>query len=228
MRTLDDAQLTSLEETCREYEMTLMESEAAASYLRGRGLSTACVDRFRLGVVPADPVPEHKGVAGRLAIPTLKRAGVVGFKFRCIDPACLAGGEDDERHEGHGKYQTFEKQALFNVGALDTDRGWIAVTEGEIDAITLDGECDIPAVGIVGVKAWKAHYGRLLKDFSRIWVFEDNDPSGIGQEFGAFVCDKFDHAARVTLPTVVEGKKSDVNRVFRAFGRDYVRGLIGL
>lgn len=204
-----------------------MESEAAASYLRGRGLSTGCVDRFRLGLV-VDPPAEHAGVAGRLSIPTLKRAGVTGFKFRCIEPACLGAGEDDERHEGHGKYQTFEKQSLYNVAALDNDQAHIALTEGELDAITLDGECGIPAVGVVGVKAWKAHYGRLLKDFSRVWVFQDRDPSGIGQTFGEFVCSQFDQAVPVELPIVEEGKKSDVNRVFRAFGRDYIRGLIGL
>jgi len=228
VQKLSDEQLTSLEESSREYEMTLMESPEALSYLAGRGLSTACVDRFRLGVVPAEPAPEHRTVAGRLSIPTLKRVGVTGFKFRCIRPECLGAGEDEERHEGHGKYQTFEKQSLFNVSALDNDRGWVALTEGEIDAMTLDGECDIPAVGVVGVKAWKAHYGRLLKDFSRIWVFQDRDPSGVGEKFGEFVCEQFPQAVPVELPEVEPGRKSDVNRVFRARGRDYIKGLIGL
>lgn len=227
MQRLDDEQLTSLEETCREYELTLMETPEALSYLRGRGLSMGCADRFRLGVVPANPVPEHRSDAGRLSIPTLKRVGVTGFKFRCIRPECLGAGEDQEHHEGHGKYQTFEKQSLFNVEALDTDRGWIALTEGELDAMTLD-ECDIPAVGVVGVKAWRAHYLRLLKDFSRVWVFQDRDPSGAGQAFGEFVCEQLPQAVPVELPVIEEGRKSDVNRVYRARGRDFVRGLIGL
>jgi DNA primase len=230
VRRLDDEQLRSLEETSREYEMNLMESQEALSYLRGRGLSTSSIDKFRLGVV-ADPPPEHKTVAGRLAIPTLKRVGVTGFKFRCINPVCLADGEDEEKHEGHGKYQTFEKQSLFNVAALDNDHGFIALCEGELDAMTIDGECGIPAVGLVGVNSWHDHYYGLLKEFSRIWVFEDNDAGKAknrGAEFGEFLADKFDQAVRVQMPVVVEGKKSDVNRVFRARGRDFVRGLIGL
>lgn len=243
MRRLDDERLTWLEETCRDYEMSLMEDQGAVSYLNGRGLSTSSADRFRLGVVAAPP-PEHKGAAGRLAIPTIKRVGPVGFKFRCIDPACLAGGEDDERHESHGKYMTFEKQSLFNVAALDNDLGFIALTEGELDAMTLDGECGIPAVGLVGVNSWHDHYYGLLKEFSRIWVFEDNDSlktrknckvcpgecqgHNIGHEFGDFLCDKFDQAVRVQMPVIEEGRKSDVNRVFRARGREFVRGLIGL
>lgn len=230
MRRLDDAQLTWAEETCRGYEMALMESEAAASYLRGRGLSTACADRFRLGVV-SDPPAEHKDVAGRLAIPTLKRVGVVGFKFRCISPACLGADEDQEHHDGHGKYQTYEKQSLFNVSALDNDLGFIALCEGEVDAMTSEGECDIPAIGLVGVNSWHPHYYGLLKEFPRIWIFEDNDvgkPKNAGAKFGEFLADKFDQAVRVRLPLVEEGKKSDLNRVFRANGRDFVRGLIGL
>lgn len=243
MRRLDDERLTWAEETCRDYEIALTETEAAASYLRGRGLSTGCADRFRLGLV-VDPPVEHKDVTGRLAIPTIKRIGVVGFKFRCIDPVCLGANEDEENHDGHGKYQTYEKQSLYNVAALDNDLGFIALCEGELDAVTLDGECGIPAVGLVGVNSWHDHYYGLLKEFSRIWVFEDNDAPkkrknckvcrdecrghNTGEDFGEFLADKFDQAVRVKLPLVEEGKKVDVNRLFRAKGRDSVRGLIGL
>lgn len=230
MRRLDDEQLTSLESQCREYEMSLTEAPAAVSYLRGRGLSTSSTDRFRLGLV-VDPPPEHKGASGRLVIPTIKRAGVVGFKFRCIDPVCLADGEDEEEHAGHGKYMTFDKQSMFNVAALDNDRGYIALCEGEIDAMTLDGECDIPAIGLVGVNSWHDHYYGLLKEFSRIWVFADNDAGkekNVGQQFGQFLCEKFDQAVPVALPVDEEEKATDVNRVYRRLGSDVVRGLIGL
>lgn len=229
MRRLDDERLNWLEETCRDYEMNLTEAEEALSYLRGRGLSTTSADRFRLGLV-ADPPAEHRSVDGRLVIPTLKKAGVVGFKFRCIRPECLGADEDEEKHEGHGKYMGYDPQSLFNVAALDNDLGFIALCEGELDAMTLDGECGIPAVGLVGVNSWHPHYERMLKDFSRIWVFADQDVKGkkVGQKFGEFLTDRFPQALPVELPAVVDGKKSDVNRVFRAHGRDYVRGLIGL
>lgn len=229
MRRLDDERLSWLEETSRDYEMALMEAEAALTYLRGRGLSTSSVDRFRLGLV-ADPPAEHRSVEGRLVIPTIKKVGVTGFKFRCIRPECLGAGEDDEHHEGHGKYQTYEPQSLFNVAALDTDRGYIALCEGELDAMTLTGECDIPALGLVGVNSWHPHYERMLRDFSRIWVFADQDVKAakVGQKFGSFLVETFPQALLVELPAVEEGKKSDLNRVFRARGRDYVRSLVGL
>lgn len=224
VRRLDDERLSSLEEISRGYEMSLMGAEEAVSYLLGRGLSTASMDKFRLGLV-VDPPKEHKAVAGRIAIPTIKRAGVVGFKFRCIREECADGCI------GHGKYMTYESQSMYNVQALDNDRGIIAITEGEFDAMILDGECGIPAVGLVGINAWRPHFGRLLRDFSKIWVFADNDAGkqkNVGADFGAWLVDQFDQAQLVSLPLVDEGQKSDVTSVYVDRGRDFVRDLIGM
>lgn len=238
MRRLDANQLRFLEETSRDYEMALMEDPHALSYLAGRGISTTSRDRFRLGLV-LDPPPEHEKARGRLAIPSIKRSGVTGFKFRCIRAACI---EQDECI-GHGKYITFEPQSMFNVMDLDNDRGEIATIEGEIDTIITSGECDIPSVGFVGVNSWHSHYFRLLKDFKRIWVFKDNDPPkkrknckacegecvghNVGNEFGEFLCEKFSQAVPIELPVLVQGKKSDANKVFLAKGRQYLRDRIG-
>lgn len=228
MRKLDEKRLTWLEETCRDYEMNLLLDERVQTYLSGRGVSTASRDRFRLGLVQ-DPPAEHKGVVGRLAIPTLKGVGVVGFKFRCIRADCLETGEC----AGHGKYMTFEQQSMYNVGALDTDRGWLAICEGELDAITLDGECGVPAVALPGINSWDAHgasWERLLRDFERLWIFADNDANkerNVGQEFGSFLAKKLDKARVVQVPST-DGGKSDVNSFFVARGRAAVRDLIGL
>lgn len=229
MRRLDADQLKWLEETSRDYEMTLMEDPRVLTYLDGRGVSTASRDRFRLGLV-ADPPPEHAKVRGRLAIPTLKRAGVTGFKFRCLRPECV--DQDKENHDGHGKYLTYEPQSMFNVAALDTDQGYLAICEGEFDALILDGECGIPAIALPGVNSWESHsyWRRLLKDFGRIWIFADNDgdkAKNLGHEFAEFLVEKLPQSVIVDLPAL-PGEKSDVNTVFLSHGRQYLRELIGL
>jgi hypothetical protein len=65
---------------------------------------------------------------------------------------------------------------LYNVSALHRASEFIAVCEGEIDAITLDYKCGIPAVGVPGANSWKRHYSKLLLDFqtiysSRLWDY---------------------------------------------------------
>ena len=51
---------------------------------------------------------------------------------------------------------------LYNVLALQQAGDFIAVCEGEIDAITLHYKCGVPAVGVPGANSWKPHYTRLL------------------------------------------------------------------
>lgn len=227
MRRLDADQLRFLEETSRDYEIALMEDPRVLSYLDGRGVSTASRDRFRLGLV-ADPPPEHAKVRGRLAIPTLKRSGVTGFKFRCVREECIEQGACI----GHGKYLTYEPQSMYNVAALDTDAGYLAICEGEMDALILDGECGIPSIALPGVNSWESHsyWRRLLKDFSRIWIFADNDQGkakNVGKEFAEFLVEKLPQSVIVELPAE-DGEKADVNSVFVRRGRQHLRDLIGL
>jgi len=207
--------------------MSLMEDPRALNYLDGRGVSTTSRDRFRLGLV-VDPPPEHAKARGRLAIPTIKRSGVTGFKFRCIRQECIEADSCD----GHGKYVTFEPQAMYNVAALDTDAGSIAIAEGEFDALILDGECSIPAIALPGVSSWDSHphWRRLLKDFSRIWIFADNDADkskNVGREFAESLTEKLPQAVVVELPSI-DGGKADVNTVFLSRGRQFLRDMIGL
>jgi hypothetical protein len=232
VRRLDRERLTFLEETSRTYEIALTENPRALSYLSGRGVSTASIDRFRLGIV-SDPPAEHRTMAGRIAIPTIKGVGITGFEFKCIRPECIV---DDttrpwkEHHEGHAKYLSYEPMALYNVAALDTDQGCIATVEGRFDCIILDGECGIPAVGLPGVASWRSHkwWRRLLKDFRSVKVFEDNDPSGAGKGLGDKIAEDLSQATRVELPAMKEGEKSDVSIVFCEKGRQFMRELAGV
>lgn len=215
MGRLSTERLNWLEGLCRHYEVNL--TQESADYLNGRGVNTACQERFRLGTV-VDPPAAHKSVEGWLSIPYIKRAGVVGFKFR--NPG-----------SGKPKYMSFDPQSLFNVAALDEAEEYIAVCEGELDAIILHGRCGIPAVGLPGADSWQAHphYKRLLKDFARVYVFADNDVGGernVGHELARKIVADLRQAVLVELPSE-SGESVDVTDIFHARGDHYVRALVG-
>lgn len=234
MRRLDAEQLRSLEETSREYEIALMEAPAALSYLSGRGISTTSIDRFRLGLASTPPA-EHRSMRGRLAIPTIKRIGITGFKYRCIQDRCITDRSVSpwaEAHDGHPKYVTYEPQAMYNTSALDNGNGAIAICEGEFDAIILDGECGIPAIALPGTESYKGHphWRRLLRDFKQIWIFADNDAgkeTNAGLLFGRELVDAFPQATLIELPSE-DGKSVDVNSYFCRTDRKTIREMVGL
>jgi len=103
---------------------------------------------------------------------------------------------------------------LYNVDALHIAGNYIAVCEGEIDAITLSYCCDIPAVGVPGANAWKPHYGRLLADFETIYVFADGDQPGT--DFAKSLSKEFNSVIIMQMP---DGE--DVNSMFLRNGSDY-------
>lgn len=235
MRRPDKERLKFLEETSRGYEVALTESPHVLSYLHGRGVSTASTDRFRLGLV-ADPPADHKSVEGRLAIPIIKQIGITAFKFKCIRPECMVDTTVrpwKEKHEGHAKYISYEPMALYNVAALDNDKGFIALAEGEFDAIVLDGECEIPAVGLPGTSSWGSHrfWRRLLRDFKRVYVFKDQDvhlKKSPGQKLADQILADVPHAIEIDLPVANEGEKTDVTEIYCGEGRGYLREQVGL
>jgi len=122
---------------------------------------------FRLGSVPDDYVGFER-FAGMLAIPTLVANGrVTGFKFRSVD-------------EGEGqRYDQPDGQTgrLYNLRALPLAGDWIALTEGEIDTISL-GVLGIHALGVPGVNGWKSHHPLLLEGFRRVVLVRDADEPG--------------------------------------------------
>jgi hypothetical protein len=197
-----------LEETCRLYEASLMETPAALSYLDGRGLSEA-IEPARIGFVSPDAPFQHQRYVGRLAIPYLKRCGVVGFKFRCIgDHAC--------REEGHPKYLNDGPQEVWGILAIDNPTDEIDMCEGEIDGATLTYPLGLPAIGLPGAESWD-HFSpimvRLLKPFRliRFWP----DPDGPGMELA-------ERVKRDLPKTVTIDLDQDVNESFRLKGRDYL------
>jgi|SRR5580704_11893532 DNA primase len=208
---LSDEFRNGLDIAARAYAETLfIPGSQAQSYLLGRGIAPEVADAYRLGEVDGT-IPEHASYKGWISIPYLtKLGGVVSLKFR--------------RLSGDGsKYITPYPTRIYNTLALDRAEqlGYVAITEGEIDCITLDGLCDIPAIGIPGVEVYKAHpeCKEMLRGFNRVLVFADPDEPG--QRLGMQILRDLDTAHLVALP-------GDVNEAYLSQGREFIREAAGL
>ena len=136
---------------------------------------TEKLGRFRLGFV-GDPLPGHEQFRGFLAIPYLRWSqeqgwAVVSMRFRCIE---------DHEHKGHGKYMTVagDRPRMFNTLALLKESPSIAITEGELDAITAQ-LCGLPAVGIPGSQAWQPHFREPFLGYKNVYLLADGDDAGL-------------------------------------------------
>ncbi|MGW6624250.1 toprim domain-containing protein [Nocardia sp. NPDC055002] len=135
------------------------------------------MDRFMLGYV-VDPLPGHEMYKGMLAIPYLRWSqehgwAVVAIRFRCIeDHSCKA--------LRHGKYQTMpgDRPRLYNTMALLETSPIIAITEGEIDAITAS-VCGIPTVGVPGATSWQQHFREPFLGYREVFILADGDEPGL-------------------------------------------------
>lgn len=171
-------QKSFLREATSRYRLALPGSPAE-EYLAKRALLNPTVEeetrRFCLGYV-ADPLPGHDQYAGMLAIPYLRRGeggawSVVSIRFRCID---------DHEHIGHGKYNTVpgDRPRLFNTLSLMTPASSVAITEGEIDAITLKA-AGVDAIGVPGATAWRSWFREPFLGYEKVWVIADGDDPGM-------------------------------------------------
>lgn len=142
-----------------------------------------------------------------LAIPYLGIDGhPVALRFRCIE-------DHDCKELGHGKYQsiTGASARLFNVRSAHEADDHIAITEGEIDAMSLV-QAGIPAVSVGGASGWKRHYPRVLAGIPDVMVFADNDDAG--KRFASEVSMSLENGARiVALP-----EAKDPNEYLQRFG----------
>jgi DNA primase len=157
---------------------------------------------LRLGVV-VDPLAGQEQFINRLVIPYITPTGVVDLRFRAMGP-------EEPKYMGMSGTTT----RLFNVNALHRAGHSIAVCEGEIDAITLDRMCNIPAVGVPGANSWKPHYGRLLSDFETVYVFADGDQPG--SDFAKMLSKEFSSTIVIQMP-----ESEDVNSMFLKYGAEY-------
>jgi len=188
-----------LEKAVTHYQKSISKAE---EYLASRGLSLQDAATVRLGLVE-EPLPGHEQFTGRLAIPYITPAGVVDIRFRAV-------GHQEPKYMGMPGSQT----RLYNVSALQSAGDIIAVTEGEIDAITLNYKCNIPSIGVPGANSWKKHYSRILQDFEKIYIFADGDQAG--SEFARKVAQEVQGVTVINLP---DGQ--DVNSLYLTHGAQY-------
>jgi 5S rRNA maturation endonuclease (ribonuclease M5) len=157
-------------------------------------------------------IPEHAASTGWISIPYLTRlGGVVQLKFRR-----LSG--DGPKYLGSGG-----QPRIYNTMALDLadQLGYVAICEGEFDALILDAYCAIPAVGIPGVDTWasRPEWREIFAGYSRVLVFADPDEPG--QKLASRVLRDLDTAHLVALP-------GDVNETYLAKGADFIREAAGV
>lgn len=162
-----------------------------------------------------DPLPGHEYLTGRLSIPYITDAGTVNMTFRCIQ------NHDCKTESKHQKYMLWPKLSanLYHARSLQAAGEWIAVAEGEIDALTLN-ICGIPAVGISGVEKWQEFWPLIFDDFTRVYFFEDGDDPGkkLGDKLSGEVNSP---VIRIKMPA-----KQDVNSIYVTQGRDALVRMI--
>jgi DNA primase len=194
----------SLTHAAKYYHSALHEAE---DYLAERGITMEQATKVRLGVV-LEPLTGHEAYVNRLSIPYITRSGVVDLRFRSLDLS-------EPKYMGMAGASTH----LYNVSAFFRATTYICICEGEIDTITLDVSCNIPAVGVPGVNNWKKHYSRLLGDFDKVFLFADGDNAGA--EFGKTLSRELGNLVVVQMP---DGE--DVNSMYRIHGAEYFRNKI--
>lgn len=200
MQRLNESQREWLRTATVRYHQALPGSRGE-EYLATRGVLGESVreqtDQFRLGYV-AEPLPGHEGYRGMLAIPYIRYSqeygwGVVSLRFRKLEAVA------------DNKYLTVagDRPRLYNTQALLRRSATIAITEGEIDAITAE-LCGVPAVGVPGSQMWKPHHVEAFLGYKDVFVLTDGDDAG--REFGAKVARSLPNGKVIPSP---EGE--DVN-----------------
>lgn len=190
--------------------------EATVSYLEGRGISEETARAFSLGTV-VDPHPGHEMFQGWVSIPYVSALGIYQcVKFRRLD-------------DGKPKYgqPIGQKLHIYNVADCLADKQYIAICEGELDAVVMSAEVGIPAVGIPGVAAWKPYYSKLFLGFDTVYVIGDNDDKEDGTNPGAEFSRRV--AGEVLNSQIVQLTPGmDINEFYLANGPQSVRELLGV
>ncbi|MFE0648521.1 toprim domain-containing protein [Streptomyces sp. NPDC059534] len=205
----DPALRSFLEEATARYEADLTRSPAAVAYLKKRGLSEDNAASYRLGYVE-NPLPGHESARGMIAVPYLTRSGVTTIRFRRLG-------------DGDGpKYRSVpgDLPRIYNASALLIPSDYIAICEGEFDAIaaTLTG---VPAIGIGGVSAWKPYFARCFKGYKAVYILADADDKGQGMEFAEKVAEQIKNARICPMPA-----GHDVNSFVLANGPEALLELL--
>ncbi|QFG08640.1 DNA primase [Mycobacterium phage Vanisoa] len=202
MQKLSESQRAYLMEAAIQYRSSLPGSPAA-EYLAGRGIPLATP--FGLGYVE-DALPGHEMYRGMLAIPYMRwspwrKWSVASIRFRRLD-------------DGKPKYMTVanDKPRLYNTNTLTNYSKDMAITEGEIDAITAE-LAGIPTVGVPGSQNWKPHFRELFLGYRYVNILADGDDAGM--DFARQVAKTLPNSRIIPMP---DGE--DVNSLVTTQGKD--------
>lgn len=199
----------ALEQAARHYSDALPGSPAE-KYLAERGILPSVAAGYGLGYV-SEPLPGDEEYAGRLAIPyNTPAGGVLDLRFRTL-------GHDGPKYLSRAGAHI----RLYNVGSLQRTSHIVAVCEGELDTVIVDGCLNIPAVGVPGAAGWQKHFSLLLADYARVVVVADGDQAG--RDFAKKITQILNNAVVAPMP---EGM--DANDVYLRDGAVALRKRIGV
>ena len=199
-----------LEAATALYATDLKGSTVAVDFLKSRGISGEVAQHFRLGYV-SEPMENHDGMQGMLSIPYVTPSGVSAIRFRRLH------GDGHKYHQETGSFSP-----LFNVRDLHRPEPYLAICEGELDAIVMSGMVNIPAIAIPGTGQWGKRgkfYARLMQDYTKIFVVMDPDKPG--QEIVPAIMKMVANPVNIILP-------ADVNDTFLRDGVEGIRRELGL
>lgn len=199
-----------LEHATALYATALRDSPVAVDFLKSRGISGDVAQRFRLGVVH-EPLENHDQMHGMLSIPYITPTGVTAIRFRRLE------GDGHKYHQETGSFSP-----LFNVRDLHRPEPYLAICEGELDAVIMSGMVGVPAVAIPGTGQWGKRgkfYARLMQDYSKIFVVMDPDKAG--QEVVPGIMKMIANPVNIVLPM-------DVNDTFIRDGVEGIKRELGL
>lgn len=133
----------------------------ALEWLAGRGLTPATLEAFKIGEYERDGKPYA-------VFPYLRDGELVNVKHRNPDD------KRDMRQEGGAE------PCLFGWHLIDPKARTVAISEGEIDAMSLH-QCGVPALSVnagAGNHQWIESDWDRLERFSEILIFFDGDDAG--------------------------------------------------
>ena len=160
----------------------------ALEWLAARGVNADTARGCGLGRVNSDD-PDFAHYAGHIAIPYRTVDGdTVGLRFRNV-----WGSENGPKYNQPAGSATVP----YGLEALNMPGKTVSLCEGEFDSIVLR-QLGLPALGIPGANAWKAHYRYLLDGFERVVVW--GDPDEAGRAFNDTVCKAISGASAAVLP----------------------------
>ncbi|MFH8346765.1 toprim domain-containing protein [Streptomyces sp. NPDC018045] len=197
------------------------EGSPAERLMVDRGLGELASTRFRVGFV-SEPAVGHERYAGHLAIPYLRPAGgayaLATLRFRRIDPVVSDSAAEPEG----AKYLSLPGHSphIFNTQALLTSKPYVAICEGELDAMAVEA-AGVPAVGIPGVSSWRDHFDPAFAGFETVFVLGDGDEAG--RRFTQKLCERLPNAKPIDL-----GDGYDANLFIHRYGHEAFRGRLGL